>query len=144
MSNRRVTLRPRVMNAQDVRIDPGQAEDTYLGKVSRYIPAEIVAAYVAASSIVLGGTDIPQATLLWIVVAVLGVLTPLWLLYATEVPGKSKAVFQAVVGTIAYLLWVFAVSGAVLFPGWYNPVYGGLLLILFTLVVPLIEKIFVK
>ena len=48
MANRRVTLRPRVMTAQDVKIDPGQAEDTYLGKVSRYIPAEIVAAYIAA------------------------------------------------------------------------------------------------
>ena len=67
------------------------------------------------------------------------ILTPLWLLYATDVPEKPKAVFQAVVGTVAYLVWVFALSGAVLFPGWYNPVYGEVLLPVFTLIVAIWE-----
>ena len=144
MADRRVTLRPRVVTASDAKQDKRLAEDSYLAKVTRYIPAEIVFAYTAASEIVLGAQGIPQLTFLWIVIAVLFVLTPLWLLFATQVPEKPKAVFQAVVGTVAFLVWVFALSGAVLFPAWYNPVYGGLLLILFTLVVPLIEKIFVK
>jgi hypothetical protein len=72
------------------------------------------------------------------------VLTPIWTIYATNIPTKPKAVFQTVVATVAYLVWVFAISGGDLFPTWYNSVYSGLLLILFTLVVPLIEKIFIK
>lgn len=145
MASKRVTLRPRVVTAADARADAALLEDSYLGKVARYIPAEIVAAYLAASGIIMGAADdFPKATWLWLAVAVMGVLTPIWILYATDVPDKPKAVFQAVAATIAYLVWVFAISGADLFPAWYNPVYGGLLLILFTLAAPLIEKIFIK
>lgn len=145
LMNRRVTLRPRVVTAADTRADSALAEDSYLGKVARYIPSEIVAAYLAASGIVMGASgDIPKLTWLWVVIAVLGVLTPIWMIFATNVPGKPKAVFQIVVATVAYLVWVFAISGADLFPAWYNSIYGGLLLILFTLVVPLVEKIFIK
>lgn len=141
MAVRRVTLRPRVVTAKDARADPNVLEDPYLAKVSRYIPSEIVAAYIAASGIVLGSIGISKLTWLWIVIAVLGILTPIWLYFATKVEGKPPAVFQIITGTIAYLVWVFALSGGDLFPGWYNSVYGGLLLILFTLVVPLIERI---
>lgn len=145
MASKRVTLRPRVVTAADARADTALREDSYPGKVARYIPAEIVAAYLAASEIVLGASEnLPKTTLLWIVIAVLGVLTPFWMVYATGVPGKPRAVFQSVAATAAYLVWVFAISGAILFPTWYNSVYSGLLLILFTLVVPLLEKIFVK
>ncbi len=144
MAVRHVTLRPRIVTAKDAKADPNVLEDPYFAKVTRYIPSEIVAAYVAASGIVLGSTGVSKLTWLWIVIAVLGVLTPVWLYFATKVEGKPPAVFQIVTGTVAYLVWVFALSGGVLFPAWYNPVYGGLLLILFTLVVPLIEKVVVK
>jgi hypothetical protein len=144
MAVRRMTLRPRVVTARDARADSSLEEDPYLGKVSRYIPSEIVAAYLAASGIVLGAQGVPQLTWLWVVIGVLFILTPIWLFYATKVEGKPPAIFQIVTGTVAYLVWVFAISGGVLFPTWYNAIYGGLLLILFTLVVPLIEKIFVK
>jgi MFS superfamily sulfate permease-like transporter len=141
MAVRRVTLRPRVVTARDVRADASLEEDPYLGKVSRYIPSEIVAAYIAASGIVLGSEGMQKLTWLWIVIAVLGILTPVWLYFATKVEGKPPAVFQIVVGIAAYLVWVFALSGGDLFPNWYNATYGGLLLILFTLIVPIVEKI---
>lgn len=140
MTVRRMTLRPRVVTARDVRADSSLEEDSYLAKVSRYIPSEIVAAYLAASGIVLGAQGIPQLNWLWIVIAVLGILTPVWMYFATKVEGKPPAVFQIVAGTVAYLVWAFAISGGDLFPTWYNSVYGGLLLIFFTLVVPIIEK----
>ena len=141
MAVRRETLRPRVVTAKDVRADSSLEEDPYLAKVSRYIPSEIVAAYLAASGIILGGQGIHQVTWLWVAIGVLFILTPIWLFYAMKVAGKPPAIFQIVTGTVAYLVWVFAISGGVLFPTWYNSVYGGLLLILFTLVVPLVEKI---
>jgi len=140
MSVRRVTLRPRVVTAKDAKADPNLLEDPYFAKVSRYIPSEIVAAYMAASGIVLGSEGVSKLTWLWIVIAVLGILTPIWLYFATKVEGKPPAIFQIIVGTAAYLVWVFAISGGDLFPTWYNTVYGGLLLILFTLIIPLIEK----
>lgn len=139
----RTTLRSRVVNAADVAANPNLKEDNYIQKVVRYIPGEIVAAYTTASGLVLSAQGIPTVTVLWIVIVVLGVLTPLWLKYATAIPGKSAAVFQIVVGTIAYLVWVFALAGGTLF-AWYNPLYGSLLLLFFTLATPVAEKMLVQ
>jgi hypothetical protein len=141
----RVTVRPRVVTAADAKKDPTLKEDDFIQKVVRYIPGEIVGAYTTASGLVLGASGtIPKVTVLWIVIVVLGVLTPLWLKYATDIPGKSAATFQIVAGTVAYLVWVFAMSGGTLFPTWYDALYGSLLLLFFTLATPIAEKMFVK
>jgi hypothetical protein len=137
------TLRSRVVNAADAADNPALKEDNYVQKVVRYIPGEIVAVYTTAYGLVLSTQGIPTVTILWIVIGVLAVLTPFWLYYATAIPGRKPPVFQIVTGTLAYLVWVFALAGATLFP-WYNPLYGSLLLLLFTLVAPIAEKAFVR
>ena len=137
------TLRSRVVNAADVAENPKLKEDNYVQKVVRYIPGEIVAVYTTASGLVLSAQGVPTVTVLWIVIAVLAALTPFWLYYATKIPGRKVPVFQIAVGTLAYLLWVFALAGGTLFP-WYNPLYGSLLPLLLTLVTPIAEKAFVR
>ncbi|MGQ9626202.1 MAG: hypothetical protein ACUVV0_04770 [Anaerolineae bacterium] len=137
-------LRPRVYTALDAARDPTTKEDNYLAKVVKYIPGEIVAAYVAASGALTTAKDaVPLETVLWIVTGVLLVLTPLWILIATAEPGKPRPVFQAVAATIAFICWVFALGGPFAFQPWYVPVYGTLVLIFSTLVIPLAEKAFV-
>lgn len=136
-----MSLRPRVYTARDAACDARTSEDAYLTKIVKYIPAEIVAAYVAASRALEGAQDqVPLETLLWIVAGVLFVLTPLWTLFAAAEPGKPRPVFQACAAALGFACWVFALGGPFEFQTWYRPVYGTVILILVTLVIPLVEK----
>ena len=138
-------LRPRVVTAQDAAADPSVSEDSFFAKVVKYIPAEIVAGYVAAEGALEQAQDsVPLESLLWIVSGVLLVLTPIWTYFATQQPGKPGPVFQAVVAPIAFAAWVFALGGPFAFRAWYQPVYGTLIIILVTIAIPLAEKIFVR
>lgn len=140
-----MALRPRVTTAKDAALDPAAKEDSYVGKVVKYIPAEVVAAYVAATGAVKSaGAGAPSATLLWIVAAALCVITPIWVLVAAAEPGKPRPAFQAGAATAAFACWVFALGGPFELAPWYRPVYGTLVLIFATLVIPLIEKAFIK
>ena len=85
-----------------------------------------------------------EAIVMWIVTGALVVLTPLWTLYATNIPGKPRSWFQAIASTVAFVVWAFTIGGQILFVSWYQPVYGSILLIFSTFVIPLFEKIFVK
>lgn len=136
------TLRPRVISAAEAAADPGATEDSYLAKLIKYIPGEIVAAYIAAYDALTGVSDVPIQTAQWVVAAVLTVLTPFWVLYAAGAPGKTRPVFQAMAATLAFVIWMFAMPAGPFshFP-WYRSVYGFLALLLATLLFPLAEKV---
>jgi hypothetical protein len=136
-----MALRPRVYTWKDASLDPAVTEDTYFGKVVKYIPAEIVAAYVAAAGALRSAQDqIPLETLLWLVGAALVVLSPIWVLIAAAEPGRPRPAFQAGAAAAAFACWVFALGGPFEFQSWYKPVYGTLVLIFATLIIPLVEK----
>ncbi len=138
-------IRPRAITAVDAAADPSAQESGYLAKVVRYIPGEIVAAYLAAYNALATATGVPLQTVLWIVVAALTILAPIWILYATADPNKPRPVFQAAAATLGFVFWVFAIPGNPFsFLSWYQPVYGFLLLILGTFMMPILEKVFVK
>jgi hypothetical protein len=139
------TLRPRAITAADVRADPSAEESSYLAKVVRYIPGEIVAAYLVAYNALASAPKVPLGTVLWIVVGVLTVVTPFWILYATADPNKPRPVFQAIAAMLSFVIWVFALPASPFaMQAWYQPVYGFLMLILGTFLMPILEKAFVK
>lgn len=144
MTEKRVTIRSRVVTAADVAADSSLNEDSYAAKVVRYIPGEVVAAYLALSGMVVAAQGIPTNIVLWVITAILFVITPFWILYAANVPGKPRPVFQAVSATLSFIIWVFALGGPFASQDWYHPVYGSILLVLATLLMPLLEKIFVR
>jgi hypothetical protein len=126
-------------------LDPSTKEDTYIGKLVKYIPAEVVAAYVAATGAVkTAGASAPRESLLWLVATGMLVVTPIWVLVAATEPGKPRPAFQAGAAAVAFACWVFALGGPFESQGWYKPVYGTLVLIFATLIIPLAEKAFVK
>ena len=140
-----MAIRPRVYTAQDAACDAATSEDSYLTKVVKYIPAEIVAAYVAAARALEGsGDQVDLETALWVVGAVLLVLTPLWIIFAASEQGKPRPVFQAGAAAFAFACWVFALGGPFEFRPWYRPIYGTLVLIFATLALPIIEKALVR
>jgi hypothetical protein len=139
------TLRSRVITAADARADPTAQESSYLAKVVRYIPGEVVAAYLVAYNALAAAPKVPLETVLWIVVAVLTVITFFWIMYATADPNKPKPYFQAIAAMISFVIWVFALpSSPFAMQSWYQPVYGFLMLLLGTFLMPILEKVFVR
>lgn len=122
------------------------AEGSYFEKLLLYIPADLVAGYLALDGII--KQSIPDVGsinwIYWAVFASMLLLTPLYIFFK---PSDSSVLqctprFRVITGSIAFVVWVFALGGpfAVTFD-WYRPVYGSLLLIITTLTIPVFEKI---
>lgn len=113
--------------------------DTYFDKVIKYIPADIVGAWVAVTGLINSSSDVSTSLLLWIAFLVGTILTTFWTLKQTSVPEKRSAFTQAAISTGSFIVWVFALGGPFATLSFYRPLYGSLLLIFYTLVVGLIN-----
>jgi hypothetical protein len=112
-----------------------QVPDEYLTKVLKLIPAEVVSLYVALAGIVgVAGQTVNAPLLFWIVFVVCLVGTPLYLMRIAKVSDT----LQIGISTFAFIVWVFALGGPFASLGWYQPIYGALLLPIFTFFAPMI------
>jgi len=119
-------------------VTPPVEFDSYFDKAVKYIPADIVAAWVAVTGLVSSARDVPRQAILWVAFGIGLLLTAWWTWKQAAAPGRRPPVTQAVISTGAFAVWVFALGGPFQHvPG--QPVYGSLLLILYTLVVALID-----
>jgi len=113
--------------------------DTFLDKLWKYIPAEVNTFYVFALGL-LGGAALANTQVVhWLVVLVGLVGAFFWTLKTTAAAGASPAYKQAVISTVAFLVWVFALGGPFTSFAWYNSIYGAILLGAFTMLVPLVD-----
>jgi hypothetical protein len=120
------------------RLESGTSKDAvdgYQDRVLKYIPADINAAWLALTGIVKSVTTIPQSTVLWILFGLLLILTPIWIWKQTSEAKKPPAITQILVSTGAFFVWVFALGDPFTSLSFYQPVYGSILLILYTLIV---------
>ncbi len=113
--------------------------DTYFAKVIKYIPADIIGAWIAVIGLINTSNNVPTSTILWIAFIIGVILTAIWTLRQTKEPKKRPAITQTVISTGAFIVWVFALGGPFATLGFYKSLYGSLLLILYTLVVALIN-----
>jgi hypothetical protein len=126
----------RIVTTQLQAVGKAVEVDTYSDKLIKYIPADIVGAWIAVKGLVAGGAEtLPKATILWIAFIVGAILAFLWTLRQTRDPDRRPAITQTVIATIAFVVWVIATGQ----PFELNPVYGSLILIAYTLVVPLVS-----
>jgi len=107
-----------------------QPLDSYFDRVIKYIPADVVAAWVTVRGLVIGAAGVPKQTVLWIAFAFLLAFTAYWTYRNTKVPDKPPATTQIIVATAAFAVWVIALGNP---PVNWNALYGSLLLIAFTL-----------
>ena len=118
-----------------------KATDSYFERLLKYIPADIVAGYVALAGILTQNDNQPM-WLTWAVFGILLTLTPFYVCYIkTAPPGfAGNKMFHWITSCIAFTAWVFALGGpfAVTF-SWYKPYLGSVCLILVTLIIPVIE-----
>ncbi len=120
--------------------------DTYIEQVVKYIPSEIVAAYLFLDGILKSSEKVTE-TFFWGVFLFLLAATPayIWAITAEkeECTGKVRkpAWDQIVISFFSFAVWVFAIGGPFTYLSWYHPVYGSSLLVLFTFLPPIISKI---
>lgn len=137
------SLRPKVYTERDKASDPQTRPDGFLQKIVKYIPSEIVAAYVAIANILQPppGAQANDNTLLWIFIGLL-ILTPIYTYIFSYETGKPRPIYQTVVAPIAFASWVFALPGNPLAPftGGNHQSIGSVVLILVLIAIPMVEQ----
>ena len=120
------------------RLGVGGEGDTYFDKVLKYIPADVVVAWIAATGIIKGAAE-PTNTVLWIAFIAGLAITALWIWRQTSEPNAEPAYVQILISIGAFTVWVFALGGPFEELTFYSPLYGSLLLIAYTLVVGVVD-----
>jgi hypothetical protein len=106
--------------------------DPYKERLTKFIPGEVVGAYLACNSLTAGRAVGPKMKWLLFLVFLLGTPAHLWVM--ENVRKKS----QLAISTGAYVIWVINIGGPVV----VDPVFAGMLLIMYTFAVPMIHKHF--
>lgn len=127
---------PRRIRTVSLQSSGGPESDKFFDRVIKYVPADVVGAWVAATGIIAssGGSPASHATMLWVAFAFGLIFTAAWTYRQTSEPGKPTAALQIVVATLAFAVWVFALGGPFASLLWYQQSHGSLLLIAFSLV----------
>jgi branched-subunit amino acid transport protein AzlD len=109
--------------------------DDYLGRLANYIPAEIVALYVATSNAVQPKNEKHLCIALLVVFLINFLLVPVYFWFATTREGEKPLWPQIVLATIAFPVWVFAIGGPFTSCfGWYERWMGSIVLAFVTVV----------
>jgi hypothetical protein len=120
----------------------GEKPDDYTDRIVKYIPADIVAAWLAVTSAIKSAANPPSVRTLWLIFAVGAIFAALWTWRKASEPGKPAPYIQTAVSTLAFFVWAYATGGVL--PQWpgnlYQPLNATLLLVGFSLVSGLITK----
>jgi hypothetical protein len=87
--------------------------EDFLGRLLKYIPAEVVGLYLAVRGVIPSPKtgEVDEVTLLWIITAACWALVPIYLWVATSRDGQKPLLIQILLATIAFPVWVFAIAG---------------------------------
>jgi hypothetical protein len=81
----------------------------YFERVAKYVPVEIIGAYLALQSIFNGASPVAPAWTEFVLYGLLVVATAPYLLrYGGDVPRPGQ---QAVIGTISFVVWTYGING---------------------------------
>ena len=128
----------RIITSQFQASMAGTKIDTYFDRVIKYVPSDIVVAWIAVTGLINSAANVPTSAILWIAFIIGVVLTPLWILRQTAEPKKPAAIIQTTLATGAFIVWVIALGGPFSTLSFYRPLYGSLFLILYTFIVALV------
>jgi hypothetical protein len=141
----------RVITARRQAAGPGgENVDSFAARVVKYIPADVVAAWVTVSSLIASppmagaapnaAAGTRDSTILWVVFVVFLILTAFWTWRTTQEPNTPLAKTQILVSTISFAVWVFGLGGPFtsLEIVRAKPALGGVALIIWTLIAGLI------
>jgi len=114
--------------------DNKKAVQDYLERVAKYVPAEIIAAYLTGLPVVTATTteDTTGRTVLYGVL-LLGcvIFTPLYIKFMAEDNQPRRT--QQWIGIAAMLIWAYSIGGFFTDIGWYHAGVAALTIIFFSL-----------
>jgi hypothetical protein len=110
------------------------AADGYTTRLLKYVPAEVVALFVTLDALIRSSDNV-AFPVYWGVFLFCLIGTYLYLWRVAKVRKQS----QLLISTVAFAVWVFALGGPFAHFSWYEPIYGGLLLPIFTFAVGVYE-----
>jgi hypothetical protein len=103
----------------------------YFDRVAKYVPAEVVAAYVSANGVATLARN-PGTLFFFIFLACL-VCTPLYITRFTST--RKEAWTNSLMAMAAFVVWAYATGGGLTkHIGWYDAPTASVILVLFTLV----------
>jgi len=113
--------------------------DGYFDRLLKSIPSDVVGLWLAGSGLIQGQADNgSRAGLLWFLFVVGLVFSFFWTRKQTTESGKPTAWRQIFLSCVAFIVWVFAIGGPFAELAFYKPVYGSLLLLIYTSAIPLL------
>jgi hypothetical protein len=114
------------------------ADDPYLNSLLKYIPTEIVGAYLAIQGFILAAKPDQGIQLLAITITsiALFVITPF---YLWRLQGVTAAV-QLVFSTLSFAVWVYTLGGPFVALGIQQPLIASIVLVIWSLIIPIVVK----
>lgn len=117
----------------------GQPDD-YPSRLLKYIPAEVVALYVAATGIVPAAHP-KHFPYLWAIFVFCAIATPVYMFITARDEVTKKPIWkQIVLATLAFPVWAYALGGAFTSLTWYDPLAGSLMLMGVTFIFGLVKR----
>ncbi len=128
--NRKVT--PEESDASEDSQDSNKV-NSYLEKISRLIPSEIIAGYLAMFGFVplVENTNV-RGYIIWIIFFMCLILTPIYL-NRHAIKGKPK-INHLLVSSLAFVIWAYVTTGMKLVPNLYDAAAASIILIAFSLI----------
>ena len=131
---RQIISKKDYLQISKANIKPQIKSDTYLERLYKYIPSEIILLYITCEKIILDQSQLNIWTY-WALDGFCLLMTPLYLFFVQKVK-KAK---QLILSTLSFAVWVFALGGPFTLLSWYDPLYGALLLPVFTFTISLFQ-----
>lgn len=111
-----------------------RSTDSYTSRLLKYIPAEVIVLYLTLDALIRSSDKIP----LWLywAIFIFGIIGTYLYLWRVE---KVSKLTQLIISCMAYCVWVFALGGPFVHTNWYEPIYAGILLPVYTFLAAIIE-----
>jgi hypothetical protein len=108
--------------------------DGFFDRILKYIPADIVAGWVALDGL---SKQLSQGVL-WGLLVIVAVLAFLWTKKQTDAPPKPPATMQSVIAALSFLVWAFALQSGPFAAIQYPAALASAVLIVYTLAIGLV------
>jgi hypothetical protein len=113
--------------------------DGYFDRLFKYIPSDVVGLWLTGSGLIQSqADDKARFWLLWFLFLVGLFFAFMWTRVQTAEQGKPLASRQIFLTCGAFFVWVFAIGGPFSELDFYKPLYGSLLLLIYTIAIPLL------
>lgn len=129
----------RIVEAELQRSGQTSNVDNYLEKITKLIPSEILGVWITIKTMVEGNESIPENRILWGIFIFCLILTFAYIRLLPRELEKKPTVKQGIISVGAFMVWAIAIGGKPFISiSWYHPIYGSILMVLYTVVIPLI------